>query len=213
LQGSSDGYLPLIAYPKAWSPGVKGVVKSEVVFLDVSKEADLEKYKGKLQGKFVLLSPRGVVKPGFERDASRLSDSVLLQFANASASEAYVARKFPINTEPQRLAWLKWKVCKDEGAVAVLEISPGLKSKDGTLMVHSATVPYPADTPFEKRLQAYDKDAPQILPQLVVATEHYNRMVRLIDAGKRLNCPFLSKLNLHRAHRASISSVKFLGRI
>lgn len=186
LQGYSNGYLPLIAYPKAWSPGVKGAIKSDVVFLDVSKEADLEKYKGKLKGKFVLISPRGVVKPGFERDASRLTDSVLLQFANASATEAYVARKFQINTEPQRLSWLKWKLCKDEGVVAVLEVSPGLKSKDGTLMVHSATVPYPADTPLEKRLQPYQKGAPEILPQLVVATEHYNRMIRLIDAGKKV---------------------------
>lgn len=186
LQGFSNGHLPIIAYPKAWSPGVKGTVRSDVVFLDVRKEADLEKYKGKLKGKFVLISPRGIIKPGFERDASRLTDSVLLLLANASASEAYVPKAFQINTEPQRLAWLKWKLCKDEGAVAVLEVSPGPKSKDGTLMVHSATVPYPADTPLRKRLQPYMKGVPEILPQVVVATEHYNRMIRLLEAGEKV---------------------------
>jgi hypothetical protein len=186
LQGYSDGFLPLIAYPKAWSPGVKGNAKGEAVFLEVYRESDLAKYKGKLKGKFVLFSLPQRVKPGFAPDASRLTDSLLLQFANASPSEAYTARKFPFNTEPQRLAYLKWKLCQDEGAIAIVEISPGLKSKDGTLMVHSATVPYPADYPSSKRLAAYDKDAPTILPQIVVATEHYNRMIRLIEAGKKI---------------------------
>ena len=188
LQGFSDGVLPLIAYPKAWSPGVKGNVKAEVVYLDVSKESDLAQYKGKLKGKFVLFSLPAIIKPGFKPDASRLTDSLLLQFANAVASQAYVAPRFPINTEPQRLAYLKWKLCQDEGAIAVLEVSPGLKSKDGTIMVHSATVPYPADYPLEKRLPPYHQHAPAILPQIVVAAEHYNRMVRLIKSGKTIEC-------------------------
>ena len=74
--------IPLIAYPKAWSPSVKVVaempampatgrrnaklstppppvsntVTADVVFLDARNEADLDKYKGQLKGKIVLLS-------------------------------------------------------------------------------------------------------------------------------------------------------------
>ena len=40
--------IPLIAFPKAWSPGVKGTVTGEVIYLDAKNNADLEKYKGKL---------------------------------------------------------------------------------------------------------------------------------------------------------------------
>src|SRR5262249_11361390 len=40
--------IPLIAYPKAWSPGVKG--KFEVVYIDAKNEEELQKYKGKLKG-------------------------------------------------------------------------------------------------------------------------------------------------------------------
>src|SRR5437773_9244651 len=74
--------IPLIAYPKAWSPGVKvmpemmsaptpkskknmslsappppasSVVTSDVVFLDARTEADLDRYKGQLKGKIVLI--------------------------------------------------------------------------------------------------------------------------------------------------------------
>ena len=37
-----------------------------------------------------------------------------------------------------------------------------------------------------RRISAWDKDAPKILPQIVVAKEHYNRMVRMIEQGEKL---------------------------
>ena len=43
---SSPSFSPLIAYPKAWSPGTNGTVRGEVVFLDVKTPEDLGKYKG-----------------------------------------------------------------------------------------------------------------------------------------------------------------------
>src|SRR5205814_868640 len=46
--------IPLIAFPKAWSPGTGGPVTAEVVYLDVKKDSDFDKYKGKLKGKIVL---------------------------------------------------------------------------------------------------------------------------------------------------------------
>ena len=52
----SPRFSPLIAYPKAWSPGTNGAVRGEVVLLDVKTVADLDKYKGKLKGKIVLFS-------------------------------------------------------------------------------------------------------------------------------------------------------------
>jgi len=47
---SSRSVSRSIAYPKAWSPGFKGPITADVVFLDAKIEADLEKYKGKLKG-------------------------------------------------------------------------------------------------------------------------------------------------------------------
>src|SRR4051812_48619968 len=49
--------IPLIAFPKAWSPGTDGPLVAEVVLLDAKSEADLEKYKGKLKGAIVLTGP------------------------------------------------------------------------------------------------------------------------------------------------------------
>jgi carboxypeptidase Q len=72
MQVISPSAAPLIAHPKAWSPGIKGTVLADVVYLDVKTEADLAKYKGKLKGKIVLFSLPTPIKPGFKADASRL---------------------------------------------------------------------------------------------------------------------------------------------
>src|SRR5512144_184682 len=42
--------IPLIAYPKAWSPGTNGEVIADVVYLNAKNEAELQAYKGKLKG-------------------------------------------------------------------------------------------------------------------------------------------------------------------
>lgn len=175
-------YFPVIAYPKAWSPGVKGTIKAEAVYLDIKKEEDIDKYKGKLKGKIVLFSLPTPVSPGFKPDATRLDDSTLLRMANSGPSQAFGGR-FRAPSEPQRLAYLKWDLCQKEGAVAVLEASPASRLEDGTIAVSAATVPYPPEVPFDQRRRAYSADVPRILPQVVVAAEHYNRMVRQIEKG------------------------------
>src|SRR5271169_6441985 len=62
----SPRFSPLIAYPKAWSPGTNGVVRAEVVLLDVKTVADLDKYKSKLKGKIVLFSQVWPIDPLFD---------------------------------------------------------------------------------------------------------------------------------------------------
>ncbi len=183
LHAMGPVYFPVIGYPKAWTPGVKGNVQAEAVYLDIQSEQDIEKYRGKLKGKIVLFSLPTPVKPGFEPDAKRLEDSELLQMANSGASEAFTGRRFFAPTEPQRLAFLKWDLCMKEGAVAVLEASPNSRLEDGTVTVAAATVPYPAEVPFADRLSSRHPNAPKILPQVVVSAEHYNRMVRQLQKG------------------------------
>src|SRR6476661_173393 len=46
--------IPLIAYPKAWSPSTEGPVTPEVIYVDAKNETELEKFKGQLKGKIVL---------------------------------------------------------------------------------------------------------------------------------------------------------------
>jgi Zn-dependent M28 family amino/carboxypeptidase len=58
----------------------------------------------------------------------------------------------------------------------------------GTIFVQSASVvPPPVDpavTTPARPTPAYDKSAPKVTPQLVLAIEHYNRIVRMLQAGE-----------------------------
>ncbi len=75
--------IPLIGYPKAWSPGTDGTLEAPVVYFDAKTEADFEKYKGKLKGAIVLVSPIREVAAHFESLGTRKTDSELLALADA----------------------------------------------------------------------------------------------------------------------------------
>lgn len=207
MQALEPSYYPVNAYPKAWSPGIKGTVQGEAIYLDVKKEEDLAKYKGKLKGKFVLFSLPSPVKIPFAPGATRLTDSTLLVMANSEASEAFTARRFQASQDPQRLAWLKWDLCQKEGALAVIEGSPGYEN--GGLLISAATIPYPPETPFSKRERAQSANAPKILPQIVVVAGHYNRMVRQLQQG----VPVKLELTLQAEFTPSAPGFNVIGEI
>src|ERR1700716_3810476 len=45
---------PLMAFPKAWTPGTNGPIAGEAVLAVIAAEKDFETYRGKLRGKYVL---------------------------------------------------------------------------------------------------------------------------------------------------------------
>src|SRR5215470_13342728 len=79
LQAISPRPFPLIAYAQAWTPGTNGVVTAEAVWAPIQKEEDIEKYRGKLKGKFVLTAQVPEVKARFEAQAHRYTDAELTE--------------------------------------------------------------------------------------------------------------------------------------
>ncbi len=160
-------YMPLIAYPKAWTPGTDGVIKGAPVLMKgVKAVADLEKYKGKLKGAIVLTQGEQDLPISFDASASRLSDEDLRKLALApeiGARSPYADRMQEFMARRQLEAAMT-KFLKDEGAAVLLEPSRG---KDGTLFVQSGGTA--------------SKDAPPVLPAVVVSIEQYNRIVRILD--------------------------------
>lgn len=177
----SPGFSPLIAYPKAWSPGTNGTVRGEVVVLDVKSVAELDRYKGKLKGKIVLFAPERKVDPLFEPPAQRQTDEELRKLANAPPwSPAPPFQFTPEQRATAELDYHKWELVRREGAAVVLQ--PSYRDA-GTVYVTAATVPYPPNVPFDQRAGAWDLSKPRITPQVNVAAEQYNRMVRLVRRG------------------------------
>jgi carboxypeptidase Q len=184
-------FAPMIAYPKAWSSSTSGVVRGPVVYLDAKSDAELEKYKGKLKGAIVLIAPARKVDAHFKAEGNRLTDDELLKLANYDSAPAG-QRRFQGSPEQRAAMELqnkKWQLVYAEGSAMVLEPARG---DGGTLFVGGAQLAYPPDTPADKRKGVRDKDAPPIIPQAVVAVEHYNRIIRML--GK--NVPVELEVNL-----------------
>jgi hypothetical protein len=225
--------IPVIAYPKAWSPGTDGTLVAQVVYFDSKSETDFDRYKGKIKGKIVLLSPVREVPAHFEPLGARKTDSELLELAdadeptprgfgrrgqaqgqgpgqpppggpqaaqNAQPSDRNAARAARFQMNPERraqmeLAAKKLKFLADEGVAMIVD---GSRGDGGTIFVQSASIPGvmpnfgmggqgqgqgQGQAPA-RRVSPYDKDAPKIPPQIVMAQEHYNRLVRMIQQGE-----------------------------
>jgi carboxypeptidase Q len=221
--------IPLIACPRAWSPGVEGTLVAEVVHFDAKTEEEFARFKGKLKGAIVLSGEPRALSAAFEPMATRLSDKELLTLADAAepsprgpgrrspsdgprdatagagssnpvagtgdGSGAAPAPQQPAGPRfqgsPEMRARLELERKKlrffiDEGVALLVE--PSRRGDGGTLFVGSAAIPVasppPAPSPGGRRVGPWDKDAPATVPQLVLADEHYNRLVRMIRQGE-----------------------------
>src|SRR5262245_13222681 len=76
-------FIPLLAFPLAWSPAVD-VPLADVVVFDAKDEADLARFKGQLRRKIVLLGAVREIETQFDPIATRLTEKQLLELANAS---------------------------------------------------------------------------------------------------------------------------------
>lgn len=224
--------IPLIAYPKAWSPGIKvmplvppadpksrkkvtapaaqpgRVVTADVIYLDAKTEADLDKYKGQLKGKIVLLSPMAEVKAMFEAPGTRRDEKNLLALANANppgpgggfggGGGLRGAGGAPMTAQERQQQLFQQTVFSakrmnmlvDEGAAVLVDISS--RGTGGTLFVQSATAAQPIPKSVEEmrtlaRLSVYDPKAEaKMVPQMTVSAEQYNRMMRMMQAGEKV---------------------------
>ena len=174
--------LPFRAYPKAWSPSTGGAVTGDVVYVDATDEAGLEKYKGKLKGAIIFTAPEREIKPGFDPAASRNSEKVLEEMEKAELNQQQV---YQLNRQQLAAAQFnarKFRFYMDEGAAVLVEPST---TDAGTIRVMGASLPPQPNsggTPFGG-VPVYAKNAPATLPQLVAEAEQYNRLLRLVRQG------------------------------
>lgn len=198
--------FPVIAYPKAWSPGTDTLLPTpqnkktkklspptstaftgEVVRFTAAKEEDLEQYRGKLKGKIVLIGAMREVRAHFEPEAERATDKQLLDLADAQDPALVQRPQFNQQNnfaQLMRFANVRMRFLADEGAAILIDAGRG---DGGTIFVQQATAvqqPPPAEgTPPQARL--YDKET-KIPIQVSASVEHFNRIARMIDAGEKV---------------------------
>jgi carboxypeptidase Q len=190
--------LPLLAFPKAWSPSTKGAITGDVVMIDIKKDEDFAKYKGQLKGKIVLMSGMREIKADFGGMGTRVSDEELATMAaapdpNDPKKPAPAGPDFSSPQMAPRIArfMLGLKMMNflvEEGAAVAVDNSGN--GSGGTIFVQGADVAQPIPASIMDFFTNPNRLAPQqkaaeskMIPQMVVATEDYNRMVRMIQQG------------------------------
>ena len=184
--------FPLVAYPKAWSPGTDGPLTGDVVVVEANTEEELvRKYRGKLRGAVVLVGQVRETKARFEPVASRLTEKQLLELANAPDPASVPRRPAPRPTPPEEAARARFNNRKtqfyyEEGVALLVDSSRG-GDGGGLQFVQSASVPQPLDPPpGASTARPWQKDAPRLIPQISLSNDHYNRVARMIQKGERV---------------------------
>ena len=160
----------LQAIPLAWTPGTAGVLESDVVYLDAVKEAELQKYRGKLKNKVVMLNePLDVEEPKREL-SKRYTATELAEMKNfnlkARASEADAPQdSIAERQKTQRFSLAREEFLKTEQVSGALFRS----SWDGGLIRvmgqnHRVGKTFP-------------------VPALMLSVEQYNLLARLLEGG------------------------------
>jgi carboxypeptidase Q len=177
---------PVIGYPKAWTPGTNGPVVAEAIFAEIQTEANFEKYRGKLKGAIVLTSPLRPVTALFKAPGVRYTDEELLKMANDEVEPRGALNEDRIRQMRQAAALnaQKAEFFKKEGAAVLVDIDRVTENAGGgTVFVGSGGT--------------RDKNAPQALPSITMAIEHYGRIARTLQKGVKVKMEVDIKARFH----------------
>jgi carboxypeptidase Q len=201
LEMTAPTYMPMIAYPEAWTPGTAGVISGEPVLLgDLRSESDLEPFKGKLAGKIVLLGGARDVQTPFEAIARRYAPQELEDIAKVS--DPSIRSRSPAS--PAARAGVQPGMGRPQGRVTPQGSPPNPRGLLGRLIAEKVVaVLRPGGmrgdygVTFVGGGGSYRKDAPPGLPDVVVDIEHYNRLVRLLQRKAPVSVSLEVKATFH----------------
>jgi carboxypeptidase Q len=167
---SAPRWTQLQALPKAWTPGTPGEVRGEAVRVTIDAPGDMDRYRGKLAGKVVLLDKAHDVAAGAAApEARRFTPEKLAELAAFSVNSGPSAADRQVRRDRFRLRGQVRRFLVEEKALASIEVSP---LPWGLIRVMGGG-------PYK------EGDDPAVTG-LVMAAEPYNRLVRLLDAGQRV---------------------------
>ena len=213
---------PLIGFPKTWSVGTDGPVTAEVVRVTLLTEADLAKYKGQLKGKIVLAQPSRAVRMlegpfivrmdgdlakeaettpipaqrgrGGRGGAGRGADPAAAPAAGAPADDPNADQPAGRGGAGGGFAQRLQQFYKEEGVVAVLDRGG---DADTANMGSSLSVNQQHPDGGTIFPGSVNRTAPASVPQITLAVEHYNRMVRLIEHNVPVKVELDLKVQFH----------------
>ena len=177
---SSPDTAVFIAQAAPWSPASNGPIDAPAVWMEVKKAEDLEKFKGKVTGKIVLLGDMRDVKPVDKALFERYEDKDLAKLV-----------EHPLTPEREYDEYLKTFVERgelrektkaflvSERALAVI-----VPSRDGRANGGSGGTIFDDST---LGWEGYKREHALPFPVVVMAIENYGRVYRLLKAHVPVN--------------------------
>jgi hypothetical protein len=186
-------YVNFACNPVAWSGSTNGQIKSEVILMDVKAEADLEKYKGKLTGKIVMMPSTTTYEVSYEPLASRYTEEDLKKLSMSESGQG--GRRSPVGDFAAMAAQraLRTKIAafiKTEGAAVILNSS-------GTFNVPRSNG------------ANYTAGNPEPIAELNLPAEAHGRMERII----KHNVPVEMEIEIQNKFFASPKIYNVIGEI
>jgi carboxypeptidase Q len=189
---------PLVALPKAWTPGTAGPVRGRVVKAKIDVEADLEKWKGKLAGAVVFLADARELKAPDKALFNRYTDAQLEDLSHFEIPGPRGASLRPgvpplDREEATRRFKLQRKLREfflGEKVLATVEPS---ERDGGVIRVAGGGSREQGENPG--------------VPALVMAAEHYNRICRLLDRKLEVELEIEVKARFHEEDLMAYNTV------
>jgi hypothetical protein len=166
-----------IAQALPWSPSSHGPVSGRAIWIDAKDEKDLEKFKGKLEGKIVFFGPMRDVKPVDKPLFERRDDANLKTTA-----------EFPVHVgEPQDgfadfIKRLEFREKAGQFFAAEHAAAIVIPSRDGRNNGGSGGTIFD-DGGAGMGWFTYKREHAEALPVVVTAIENYGRVYRLLKAN------------------------------
>ena len=187
LHMMAPDYQPIIGYAKAFTSGTNGKIEADAVIVHVETPGDFAQYRGKLNGKIALIAPPFTTEPRFTPDAMRMTDEDLAalsrttvvaggqqaeQTVTLTVAQANALRRGEGGVQSVSRADLA-EFLKAEGVALVVDIGSG-RGDDGVVLVGSR---------YDSRADRSYEGVMNSLPEVAMATEHYNRIYRILERG------------------------------
>lgn len=173
-------YKPLIAFPKTWTKGTNGYKNAQVILVSAQDSAEVvDKYKGKLTGKVIIMDNLINYTPTAKTDLVRYTDAELDSMQNvqltptdpAAQSERFRAFFTPERMRARAMAATLKQMAEEEDAIAILTSSP--RNNNGTVFVQGGG--------------SHRIDAPENFLDIALALEDYNMIIRLLRNNTPVN--------------------------
>jgi hypothetical protein len=170
---------PLWMQAAPWSPATNGPVSGEAVYIDLHDVKDLDKYKGKLAGKIVLLGAMrptpDITEPLFHRyTTEELAEMETYPTDGPRPGDPTLQQRMADRARQTELRAAALKMMTEEHVAAIITPSRDARDGGGTGIIFD-------DNGANLVRGAQVKENAVTIPNAVMMIEHYNRLARMLE--------------------------------